>query len=143
MDYSQENGKRLPDTGPEKARFPVSDSPSRLMRAILVHNPTAGTASHTAEQLTTILKEAGYSDVMYCSTKERQHKRALLSIADLVLIAGGDGTIAKVIRCLPQNDIPVAILPLGTANNVARSIGLHTDPELAARMSSRPQNTPL
>ena len=99
------------------------------MRAILVHNPTAGTASHTVDQLTTILKEAGYSDVIYCSTKERQHKRALLSVADLLLIAGGDGTIAKVMRCLPQNDIPVAILPLGTANNVARSIGLHIDPD--------------
>lgn len=99
------------------------------MRAILVHNPTAGTASHTAEQLTAILKEAGYLDVTYCSTKERKHKRALLGIADLVLIAGGDGTIGRVIRCMTPNDTPVAILPLGTANNIARAIGLHTDPD--------------
>jgi diacylglycerol kinase (ATP) len=101
----------------------------RHMRAILVHNPTAGTASHSAEQLTAILNEAGYSEVIYCCTKEKEHKRGLLALADLILIAGGDGTIAKVIRCMPPNDIPVAILPLGTANNIAHALGLHTDPD--------------
>jgi diacylglycerol kinase (ATP) len=99
------------------------------MRAILIHNPTAGTGSHTTEQLTTILKEAGYSDVTYCSTKERQHKRSVREPADLMLIAGGDGTIAKVIRCSPENGTPIAMLPLGTANNIARSIGLDSDPD--------------
>jgi diacylglycerol kinase (ATP) len=100
------------------------------MRAIVIHNPAAGTGNHPAEHLTAILKEAGYSDIVYCLKKERRCKHSLLSSADLILIAGGDGTIAKVIRCLPQNDVPVAILPLGTANNIAHSIGLHTDPDL-------------
>jgi diacylglycerol kinase (ATP) len=100
------------------------------MRAILIHNPTAGTGDHTPEHLTSILNEAGYSDVAYCSKKDERYKKMLLSPADLVLIAGGDGTIAKVIRCQQRNDVPIAILPLGTANNIARAIGLHTAPEL-------------
>jgi diacylglycerol kinase (ATP) len=46
----------------------------------------------------------------------------------VVLVAGGDGTVAKVARCLVDRDaahrIPIAILPVGTANNIARSLGI-------------------
>jgi diacylglycerol kinase family enzyme len=58
------------------------------MHAVLVHNPTAGSGSHRAEALTSLLKEAGYS-VTACSTKECVYKEALKEQADLVLIAGG------------------------------------------------------
>jgi diacylglycerol kinase (ATP) len=97
------------------------------MRAVLVHNPTAGTGSHSADALTTLLREAGYS-VTACSTKNREYKTALDNHADLILIAGGDGSITKVIRRLSNYDIPIAILPLGTANNIARSLGIEGDP---------------
>ena len=93
------------------------------MHAVLVHNPTAGSGSHRAEALTSLLKEAGYS-VTACSTKECVYKEALKEQADLVLIAGGDGAVGRVIRCLPHYNTPVAILPLGTANNIARTLGM-------------------
>jgi diacylglycerol kinase (ATP) len=99
------------------------------MRALLVHNPTAGTGSHSADALTALLREAGYS-VSSWSTKNRDYKKALGDRADLLLIAGGDGAITRVIRCLPAYDTPVAILPLGTANNIARTLGIEGDPDL-------------
>ena len=43
---------------------------------------------------------------------------------DLVAAAGGDGTIALAARLLAGRGIPLAILPVGTANNIARSIGV-------------------
>jgi diacylglycerol kinase (ATP) len=95
------------------------------MHAVLVHNPTAGSGSHTAEALTALLREAGYSVTAY-STKECVYKEALKEHADLVL-TGGDGAVGRVIRYLPHHNTPVAILPLGTANNVARTLGIEGD----------------
>jgi diacylglycerol kinase family enzyme len=42
---------------------------------------------------------------------------------DLVAAAGGDGTIAAAARRLAGSSVPLAILPFGTANNIARSVG--------------------
>jgi diacylglycerol kinase family enzyme len=93
--------------------------------------------------LEALLKDAGYSVTAF-STKERPYKTALKEKADLILVAGGDGSITKVIRSLGDNDTPLAILPLGTANNIARTLGIQGDPEAVLeciRMhSTRPLN---
>ncbi len=49
------------------------------------------------------------------------------SSPDLIAVAGGDGTIAAVARRLAGCGIPLAILPLGTANNIAKSVGCSED----------------
>ncbi len=43
---------------------------------------------------------------------------------DLVIVGGGDGTISSCIPALLDSGLPVAILPLGTANDLARSLGI-------------------
>jgi diacylglycerol kinase (ATP) len=40
-----------------------------------------------------------------------------------VLVAGGDGTVAKVARELIDRHVPLSVLPIGTANNLARTLG--------------------
>src|SRR5262245_18660766 len=92
------------------------------MHAVLIHYPSAGSGSRRAEALTSLLMEAGYS-LTTCSTKECVYKEALKEQADLILIAGGDGAVGRVIRCLPHYNTPIAILPLGTANNIASNLG--------------------
>jgi diacylglycerol kinase (ATP) len=99
------------------------------MHALLIHNPTAGTGNHTAEILTAFLKEAGYT-VTACSTKQGLYKECLMERADLILVAGGDGAVTRVIRSLPNFDALLAILPLGTANNIARSLGLEGEADV-------------
>jgi diacylglycerol kinase (ATP) len=99
------------------------------MHALLIHNPTAGTGNHTAEILTAFLKEAGYT-VTACSTKQGLYKECLKECADLILVAGGDGAVTRVIRSLPNFDALLAILPLGTANNIARSLGLEGEADV-------------
>jgi diacylglycerol kinase (ATP) len=99
------------------------------MHALLIHNPTAGTGSHTAETLSAFLKEAGYT-VTACSIKEGLYKKCLKEPADLILVAGGDGAVTRVIRCMPTFDVPLAIVPLGTANNIARSLGIEGEPDV-------------
>jgi diacylglycerol kinase (ATP) len=98
------------------------------MRITLIHNPKAGDARHGKEQLMAALAEAGHH-ATYQSTKEPRFKKALKQPADLVLAAGGDGTIGKVAFRLIDSGIPLSVLPLGTANNLARALGFVASPE--------------
>lgn len=50
---------------------------------------------------------------------------------DCVVAAGGDGTVARVGRALAHGRLPLAILPLGTANNIATALGIDDDPRRA------------
>jgi diacylglycerol kinase family enzyme len=93
------------------------------MRLTLLHNPEAGRGHPSAEELRAAFWAAGY-DVTYESTKADDVARVLERPTELVLAAGGDGTVAEVARSLVGRDVPLAILPLGTANNIARSLGV-------------------
>jgi diacylglycerol kinase (ATP) len=94
------------------------------MRILLVHNPTAGSEKHEGEDFTKALKKAGHNPI-YQSSKEKGIAKALKKKIDLALVAGGDGTVSKVARRLVamNSKLPLAVLPVGTANNFARSLG--------------------
>src|SRR6266446_5870580 len=98
------------------------------MRITLIHNPKAGDARHGRKQLMAALAKAGHH-ATYQSTKGPGFKKALKQPTDLVLAAGGDGTIAKVAFRLIDSGVPLSVLPLGTANNLARALGFVTSPE--------------
>jgi diacylglycerol kinase family enzyme len=98
------------------------------MRITLIHNPKAGDAEHGEKQLMAALAKAGHHAI-YQSTKEPGFKRALKQPTDLVLVAGGDGTTGKVAFRLIDSGIPLSVLPLGTANNLARALGFVASPE--------------
>jgi diacylglycerol kinase family enzyme len=110
-------------------------------QAILVHNASAGTREPTKEELIALLEGAGYR-VKYRNSKRPDLEAKLDKQGDLVIAAGGDGTIAKVAKILlgkPEQVAPLAILPLGTANNIARSLGITETPEaIVARWSHEP-----
>lgn len=102
------------------------------MRVTLLHNPTAGDEEHRRERLLKALAEAGH-EAIYQSTKEDGWTDVLERPADLVVAAGGDGTMDKVFCALAGGSVPVAVLPLGSANNVARTLGISPEkptPEL-------------
>jgi diacylglycerol kinase family enzyme len=92
------------------------------MRVLLIHNPKAGDGKHSKKQLMAILTRHGHQ-VSYQSIKERGWKKAFNKPVDLVVAAGGDGTVHKTAWQIMDSGIPFAILPLGTANNLARSLG--------------------
>lgn len=94
-----------------------------MERVTFVHNPTAGDGEHSRESLESVLREAGY-EPEYFSTEEGEYRAALKSPREIVVVAGGDGTIRKVAKRLVGSDSAIAILPAGTANNVATSLGL-------------------
>ncbi|HYX41298.1 MAG TPA: acylglycerol kinase family protein, partial [Pyrinomonadaceae bacterium] len=96
----------------------------QIMRVTLIHNPKAGKGHPTGDELQTLIKEAGHK-VLYQSAKEKKWQRALQTSADLIVVAGGDGTIRKVATRLAGSRVPLTILPLGTANNIAKSLGIN------------------
>ncbi|HEY2679776.1 MAG TPA: diacylglycerol kinase family protein [Candidatus Udaeobacter sp.] len=92
------------------------------MRVLLIHNPKAGDRKHSKKQLMASLTRCGHQ-AFYQSVKDRGWKKAFKKPVDLVIAAGGDGTVHKTAWQLLDSGIPLAILPLGTANNLARSLG--------------------
>lgn len=54
-------------------------------------------------------------------------KRALAKKPDLVILGGGDGTISGLVDLLLGKDVKLGILPLGTANSFARTLGIPLD----------------
>jgi len=99
------------------------------MRALLCHNPTAGSKGYDKEALLAATKLADIDVREVISVKSSELAAVLKKSADFVIAAGGDGTIGKVLVALPDRDVPVAILPLGTANNAARSLGIAGTPQ--------------
>lgn len=93
------------------------------MKATVIHNPSAGRGDTSRETLIDMLHNAGYTP-MYQSSEVGELTAALSEPADVVVVAGGDGTVCKVLAQMQARDVPVAILPLGTANNIASSFGI-------------------
>lgn len=108
------------------------------MRVALIHNPVAGSGDHSGDTLIDRLRNAGH-DAVYASTDAESLTAALNDKPDVVLAAGGDGTVAAVARLLAASgrDVPLAVLPMGTANNIARALGVPDDEAEMVRALSR------
>ncbi len=91
------------------------------MRVTLLHNPKAGDDPVPADELVHDLRWAGY-DVAYTAVGS-----GAIALPDdpgeMVVVAAGDGTVRQAAKLLAGSGVPLAILPTGTANNVARSLG--------------------
>lgn len=58
----------------------------------------------------------------------------LVQQARIVIVAGGDGSINRTLQFLVGTDKVLAIIPMGTANDFARNLGIPTDPGLACQL---------
>jgi diacylglycerol kinase (ATP) len=93
------------------------------VKVLLLHNPTAGNENLPKEDLIDLLSRAGF-EVDYLATDAPDLAERLHDPVDLLAIAGGDGTVAKVLTQVRGETAPVTILPMGTANNLARALGI-------------------
>lgn len=95
-----------------------------MNKARVIHNPTAGAGKLTPDELRALLQDKGYH-VHYASAKVLGWDDWDES-DDVVIVAGGDGTVRKVVKSLLQRPLiqkqfSVAVLPLGTANNISKT----------------------
>ncbi|WP_336515500.1 diacylglycerol/lipid kinase family protein [Pollutibacter soli] len=96
-----------------------------INRVQLLHNPGAGSESISREELSAIFKTTGW-EFEYASTKDHW---GIDPEADLVVVAGGDGTVKKISVAAMEATINplIGVLPMGTANNLATSLGIPQD----------------
>ncbi|WP_165357460.1 diacylglycerol kinase family protein [Sphingosinicella sp. CPCC 101087] len=98
------------------------------MKVLLIHHDGAGGGSTSGEAVAAALENAGWK-VRRLDRKAADAKAIKSAGTDLIVIAGGDGTVAAVLAMLPDRSVPVGIIPTGTANNIARSLGIAGAPE--------------
>jgi diacylglycerol kinase family enzyme len=96
---------------------------SKIMRVTLSYNERAGEGV-TVRSLREALETGGY-EVAHLVEKDAELAQCLDDDAvDLVVAAGGDGTVRRAAQILSGRPVPLAILPLGTANNIAKSLDI-------------------
>jgi diacylglycerol kinase family enzyme len=91
------------------------------MRVALFHNEDAGDGV-ACECVAELLQQHGH-ELIRVVERKADFDRLLAVEPDAVIAAGGDGTVATAMRRLAGGDVPLAILPTGTANNIAHSLG--------------------
>ena len=106
------------------AQFVHSRELPFIMRVTIIQNPHSGEGALTGAEFVTLATAAGHK-ATYASTEDQAAVAAALGTpADLVAIAGGDGTIRDVARRLIGSDVAITIVPTGTANNLAKNLGI-------------------
>lgn len=94
------------------------------MRIALLHNPSAGAEDHSLDELSGTIRAAGH-DLRIAVDRIAELTAALhRDPCELVVVAGGDGTVGRAACALAGWRVPLSIVPLGTANNTARALGL-------------------
>ena len=96
------------------------------MKVTLIHNPNASRTT-PGDEIVRLIRGAGHSTI-YQSSDEDVWEKILHESAEIVAVAGGDGIVGKVSKRMVGRDIPIAILPMGTANNIANALGLADRP---------------
>ncbi|MEG1885656.1 MAG: YegS/Rv2252/BmrU family lipid kinase [Alistipes sp.] len=106
-----------------------------MKQAVFLYNTQAGKGviKRNAERICTVFRQHGYEitprliDFSANPFEGNEH-------LDLMVVAGGDGTVNYVVNCMNQKgvNIPLGVIPAGTANDFAGAIGMSKDPLQAA-----------
>ena len=94
------------------------------MRVSLLHNSRSGSKDHTADEIAHVIRRFGHEVVGVAHSLEELVSAIKRDETELIAIAGGDGTVSRTACALAGSRIPLAILPHGTANNTALSLGI-------------------
>ncbi len=114
------------------------------MSTYFIVNPVAGKGLKNAQRKSflsfikgkemfpeaTFLFTSGHGDATYLA------KHAQSSGAREIMVCGGDGTVSEIVKglVLPDPNIRIGIIPLGTANDLARNLNIPLNPQKALRM---------
>ena len=104
-----------------------------MKKAKVLHNPGAGDGENSDTELMAAIEAEGYK-CSYLSTKQKgweknDWEKIKSQEVDFIVVAGGDGTVRKLAeemleRKLIDKKLPIALLPFGTANNIAKTLGI-------------------
>ncbi len=102
-------------------------------KALIIYNPVAGTAHDIdiclGATIHKLCEQATYIAEVFATQPSlliNEILKARVGSIDLIVVIGGDGTIAEVLGAVHEAkfDIPVGIIPFGTGNQLARNLGI-------------------
>ncbi|HEY9154112.1 MAG TPA: diacylglycerol kinase family protein [Opitutaceae bacterium] len=102
------------------------------MKVAIVHNPNAGREDTSLTELRSVLRDEGHDPVEIKGVGDVRSAPELVGV-DLLAVAGGDGTIRKTALKFVGHQLPLAFIPIGTANNISRSLGIAGDVHSAVK----------
>lgn len=116
---------------PEPSKPKLPGGPVSTRRALLIVNPHSrrgcsdlgGTVRRLEDRGIAVLRPA-LRDACEIPDLIRAHGERV----DLVIVGGGDGTLNAAADALVETGLPLGVLPLGTANDLARTLGIPADP---------------
>jgi diacylglycerol kinase family enzyme len=120
---------------PRPPEAQTDGTPTRVRRAkkrmLIIVNPYATTVSDRLKNLVVYALQGRY-DVEAVLTEAQHHateigREACEGGYDIVVAFGGDGTLNEVANGLAGTDVPVSVLPGGSTNVVARTLGIPND----------------
>lgn len=96
---------------------------------VIISNPTARSSSFgKISQATAYLQNKGFETKLFFTEKkghaEELARDAVKKEPHIIIAAGGDGTINEVVNGMVMSETPLAILPLGTTNVLARELSI-------------------
>ncbi len=113
-----------------------------MQKILLFVNPRASQAEAPAAKIPGLLRELGCEVIEAAARSPEDYPKLILrhrQEVNVVCVAGGDGSLQCAAPTLAETKHPLGILPLGTANNVARSLGVPLDLRAACEVVARGQ----
>jgi diacylglycerol kinase (ATP) len=114
---------------------------ARFRKAVLLYNPVSGDHSkreHQVQAVAAILRPIADEFVVeptrHAGSGEQQAREAIDAGCDLIVAAGGDGTIFEILQGVAQSNVALGVIPLGTGNVLAVDLALPFEPIAAARV---------
>ncbi|HEU4911182.1 MAG TPA: diacylglycerol kinase family protein [Actinomycetes bacterium] len=107
-------------------------------RAAIIYNPLkVPDLPEMTARVETFMHRNGWAEPLWLATTADDPGGGMCSHAvreecDVVFVAGGDGTVMAAVTALAGGETPLAILPAGTGNLLARNLGLPLGDEEAA-----------
>lgn len=108
----------------------MTDNPERKPEALIIINPVSGFMNVKVIKhiITSHFKKAGWVTHLYLTEKNTEFESLIKYYidkgVDLVVAAGGDGTVASVAAGMVNSSVPLGIIPSGTWNAIARHLML-------------------
>lgn len=110
-----------------------------MKRALIIYNPASGNHSFHKhiDEVVEACHQFGYLPTLYRIGPELDYHRVfdVVEQYQVLLICGGDGSVSRAVNRLLHTgaDLPVGIIPAGTANDFAMALGLEKQPGTAVR----------
>jgi diacylglycerol kinase (ATP) len=114
-----------------------SDRVAPARRTLVLLNPNARQGKQNIDALLDSMEDQGLDVVVETSLGPGELSDAIVKrkdAIDCVVVCGGDGTINAAARGLMETRLPMGILPMGTANDLARTLGIPVELDKAAQV---------